>query len=429
MTDRTERPTEELGRVDEAFAMLLEAAKTMTEEQARGPSRLPGWTRRHVLTHIARSGEGDARNVEGALRDEVTDKYPGGNEQRAHDIEAGAGRTIGELVMDVVETQSRLTTAWAAMPDDAWGRQGRYPMGIRSIAEGVRGRRREILVHLIDLDIGVHPRDLPAEYRAADAEFLREMRKADTWPDAEWNEAGPAEPHQGTPADVVRAFGMMSGGPVVLALLANASVRRTLRSLVRLRRPPKLALLGAAATAAYFGVVRPWSRRWGATDAELAKPLPGDELVEDPGISMTRAVTINAPVESVWPWLAQIGQDRGGFYSYASLENLAGCDMHNAERVHPEWQHREVGETVLLHPATGLKLARFEPNRVLAFEGGWYFVVEPIDKDRTRLYARSRVTKGLPSVAYALFIELPHFVMERKMLRGIKQRAETSRRG
>src|SRR5439155_16343919 len=136
--------------------------------------------------------------------------------------------------------------------------------------EGVRGRRREILVHLIDLDIGVHPRDLPAEYRAADAEFLREMRKADTWPDAEWNEAGPAEPHQGTPADVVRAFGMMSGGPVVLALLANASVRRTLRSLVRLRRPPKLALLGAAATAAYFGVVRPWSRRWGATDAELA---------------------------------------------------------------------------------------------------------------------------------------------------------------
>ena len=129
-------------------------------------------------------------------------------------------------------------------------------------------------------------------------------------------------------------------------------------------------------------------------------------------------------LEAVWAWLAQIGQDRGGFYSYQSLENLAGCNLHNADRIHPEWQLRVVGETVRLHPATGLKLARFEPGHSYAFEGGWYFALQPVDHTRTRLFARSRVPRGLPSLAYAVFIELPHFIMERKMLLGIKARAE-----
>ena len=82
-----------------------------------------------------------------------------------------------------------------------------------------------------------------------------------------------------------------------------------------------------------------------------------------------------------------------------------------------------VGETILLHPASGLKLARFDPNRALAFEAGWYFALEPVD-GRTRLIARGRVPRGLGSLAYAVLLELPHFVMERKMLLGIKERAE-----
>jgi hypothetical protein len=119
----------------------------------------------------------------------------------------------------------------------------------------------------------------------------------------------------------------------------------------------------------YAIFIRPWHLRWGATNEELSKPLPGDELVPEPAIESTRAITVNAPVEEVWPWLAQIGQDRGGFYSYEWLENLAGCQMRNADRIHPEWQHRELGETVFLHPAYGMRVASFEPGRAIVLEG------------------------------------------------------------
>ena len=154
-------------------------------------------------------------------------------------------------------------------------------------------------------------------------------------------------------------------------------------------------------------------------------PLPGDDEVPHPGLRMTRAVTIEAPPSDVWPWLAQIGQDRGGFYSYSWLENLAGCHMRNAEHIHPEWQQRQVGDTVLLHPSSGIKLTCFEPNTSYAL-GGWYLALQPQDHNRTRLLARSRIPSGLPSAGDVLFIELPHFIMERKMLLGIKRRAERS---
>jgi hypothetical protein len=231
-------------------------------------------------------------------------------------------------------------------------------------------------------------------------------------------------PSPGSLFDVVRAFGVMSGGPAVLAGAVVACVWSAGRALRRGKRPPWPATAGLALLGAYAVVFRPWTRRWGATAEELEQALPGDEVVEDPGIRMTRAVTIDAPPERVWPWLAQIGQDRAGFYSYAWLENLAGCRLHNADRIHPEWQQREVGETVLLHPATGPRLARFDPNRAYAFEGGWYFALEPLPGGRTRLFARSRIPRGLTSLSYAVFIELPHFVMERRMLLGIKQRVE-----
>jgi hypothetical protein len=87
-----------------------------------------------------------------------------------------------------------------------------------------------------------------------------------------------------------------------------------------------------------------------------------------------------------------------------------------------------VGETLLLHPAYGPKVERFDPGRALALEGGWYFVIEPLDDGRCRLIARSRTPRGLPALAYLLLLEIPHFVMERRMLLGIKERAERAQR-
>jgi hypothetical protein len=211
---------------------------------------------------------------------------------------------------------------------------------------------------------------------------------------------------------------LVAGGALALVSLGRAAAAG--------RRPRPLVLGGSAALGGYVRFVRPWLLHWGTRPGDSSKALPGDELVRDFGVQTTRAVTIEAPVERVWPWLAQVGQDRGGFYSYEWLENLAGCRMRNADRIYPEWQEREVGETVYLHWASGLKLARFEPNRSYAFEG-WYFALEPRD-GRTRLFARGRYRRGLASVAYALLLELPHFVMERKMLLGIKERAERAER-
>jgi hypothetical protein len=187
-----------------------------------------------------------------------------------------------------------------------------------------------------------------------------------------------------------------------------------------------LAALGTSAATVYWFGIRPWLLRWGATREETHQARPGDALVPEPGIQSTRAITIHAPVDAVWPWLAQIGQDRGGFYSYEWLENLAGCDMHNADRIHPEWQRRAVGEIVRLHPQTGLRVTLFEPNRVLALENWGAFVLERLDAHTTRLIARSRSPRGPFSLAMALVGEIPHFVMERAMLLGIKRRAEAA---
>ncbi len=229
------------------------------------------------------------------------------------------------------------------------------------------------------------------------------------------------------PIDGARAFGVMLGGPVVLAAAAVGSVVSTARALARREAPSRRAAAGAAATAVYAFAVRPWLLHWGATMKERWKSLPGGEDGSGRWRS-TRAITIDAPVEDVWPWLAQLGQDRGGFYSYEWLENLAGCRMRNAEEIHPEWQSREIGETVYLHWATGLPVTRFEPNVVLGLAGWGSFVVEPLGPDRTRLFARGGWRSEPWWLVYDLLLELPHFVMERKMLLGIKERAERAHR-
>jgi uncharacterized protein YndB with AHSA1/START domain len=229
------------------------------------------------------------------------------------------------------------------------------------------------------------------------------------------------------PLEAVRAFGVMLGGPIALAALAATSTIAVARAVASLRRPSALALVGTAATALYALVIRPWHLRWGAEPEDERRELPGDELLPKDGIQILHAVTIDAPVEKVWPWLAQLGQDRAGFYSYEWLENLAGCEMKNADRIRPEWQHRELGETVHLHPAGGLKVTMFEPGRALGLEGWGTFALEPLGSDRTRLIARGGVPRGVGAIAYGMLMEIPHFLMERRMLLGIKNRAQASR--
>jgi hypothetical protein len=116
------------------------------------------------------------------------------------------------------------------------------------------------------------------------------------------------------PLEAVRAFGVMLGGSIALAAAATASTVAVARAVVSLRRPPSPALFGTAATALYALVVRPWHLRWGPEPEDEKRLLPGDELLPKDGSQILNAVTIDARVEKVWPWLAQLGQDRGGFY-------------------------------------------------------------------------------------------------------------------
>lgn len=200
-------------------------------------------------------------------------------------------------------------------------------------------------------------------------------------------------------------------------------------------------LAALALLAAYMRWFRPWHLRWGTTEPERLRPLPGDDLVAHPRQQATRALTIQAPADVVWPWLAQIGQGRGGFYSYTWLENLIGCDMHNADRILSEYQQVAVGDRVGLGPEgyPYYTIAVVESGRALVLRAGdpvadpapidetWAFVLEPADERTTRLIVRNR--RDYPSSAanwltWQVAVEPLHFIMERKMLLGIRQRAE-----
>jgi hypothetical protein len=183
-------------------------------------------------------------------------------------------------------------------------------------------------------------------------------------------------------------------------------------------------------------------RNWGATPEEVRAAFPGDELVPEPAGSTTRAVTIDAPAHDVWPWLVQMGQGRAGLYSYDWLENLVGLDIHSSWGIEEQLQHIEVGDRIRLVPdgwmglpqGMALPVARIEPGRSVVlredpsegpWNGVWSFHVVPIDHDRCRLVSRGRATQqGLLGRIADELMDPVTLVMTRKMLLGIKARAE-----
>lgn len=198
-----------------------------------------------------------------------------------------------------------------------------------------------------------------------------------------------------------------------------------------------LGAVAIALTVLASPVLRPWYSKWGATDLEVNKRLPGDEIVPNPVLTSTRAITIQAQADAIWPWLVQMGQGRGGLYSYERLENLVGCDMHNADRIMPEHQHVAVGDKVRLVPegrGPFFVVSAVEPGRAIILGGDdppttWAFVLEQIDEKTTRLIIRYRqdYERTFGNVlGWRVFIDPITFWMERKMLQGIKVRVESS---
>ena len=215
----------------------------------------------------------------------------------------------------------------------------------------------------------------------------------------------------------------------------------------------KTMLVGAGAAAAGVGAWAALRRRtlaWGATCDEVVRPLPGDDLVANPLYVTTRAITVRAPAAAVWPWLVQLGQNRGGFYTYDVLENLMGLDIHSADTIRPEWQDVHVGEDyVTLDPDESMKMtiAVLEPERAFVILSGapgeppqapgsffkgelewsWAFVLDPVDERTTRLIIRCRAAWAdtlAARLAKPALLEPVHFVMEERMLRGIRERAQ-----
>jgi hypothetical protein len=209
------------------------------------------------------------------------------------------------------------------------------------------------------------------------------------------------------------------------------------------RQRHRIAVVATSVLVAYVALaipLRSWYLRWGTTGADRASVLPGDDLAPATTYRVDRAVTIRAPADSVWPWLVQLGQDRGGFYSYDRLERLIGAEIRNASRIHPEWQTRQEGDLVraaqpnylggVFGAEPGWRVIDVVPRRAMVLDGWGAFVLVPRDSTTTTLYVRTRGV-SVPSLAGTLMAPLGllvfepmHFFMERGMLLGIKARAE-----
>jgi hypothetical protein len=199
-------------------------------------------------------------------------------------------------------------------------------------------------------------------------------------------------------------------------------------------------------------LIRPFHMTLGSTAEEARRSMPGDEFLKQPSLQATHGITIRAAPEQVWPWLVQMGQGRGGFYSYDKLEQLFGCDIHNVDRVVPELQSLAVGDPISLHPkAPPMTVAEIQPNRAIVLKGGpelqpgmakdrswyqlhtyqgytWAFTLEPQPDGQTRFLARIRVAWNQGFLGHFFrsrcFLEPAHTIMQTKMNQGLKERVE-----
>ncbi len=198
-------------------------------------------------------------------------------------------------------------------------------------------------------------------------------------------------------------------------------------------RLKRLLLVGGIAVAlllpAYLLVIRPWQLRWGATDEEVARVMPGDDFIPAPSFNATRAVTIEAPPELIWPWLVQIGHKRAGWYSYDWIDNLG---RPSAEHIIPELQHLAEGDRIPISPdgKHAFPVHTIQPNRLMIWgapgEMSWLWLLDPVDEGRTRLITRVRLRYRWthPTILFYLPLDAGDIVMMRKCMLGIKHRAE-----
>lgn len=197
-----------------------------------------------------------------------------------------------------------------------------------------------------------------------------------------------------------------------------------------------LGVGGAVAFGAALGRSR--MLHWGASAEERRGSLPGDGLVPQPHLESTRAITIQQPPDAVWPWIAQLGQGRGGFYSYDALENLLGMDIHSADRIVAAWQEVHAGDDVHLVAEVALTVAEADAPRALVLRGGvpmgeapspfdftWAFVLRAGPDGGTRLVVRERYRSRFQGTGLMFEpVAVISFIMSQKMMRGIRDRAE-----
>jgi len=199
-----------------------------------------------------------------------------------------------------------------------------------------------------------------------------------------------------------------------------------------------IAVFLAGAAVSYRVFLREPCLTWGATDEEARRAMPGDELMPAPDIVATRAIAIDAPAEDVWPWLVQMGSGRGGAYTYDWVENLLGLDMRSADEILPQFQGLAVGDVLPMGDAgPSLRVEVLDPGRALVLrseDGAWVWAFGLHARDgATRLVSRNRIAlpgaSAAKRLAYTLLMEPGSLLMERRMLVGIRQRAERVRGG
>ncbi|SRR5581483_9068563 len=194
-----------------------------------------------------------------------------------------------------------------------------------------------------------------------------------------------------------------------------------------------LPLAAMAGVAAYLRYGRPRVLNWNATPEEIASTLPGDEILPDAPLVTTRAISVHAPPAAIWPWLLQMGpKPRGGVYTYDWIERLLGIDIKNSDRILPEFQHLEPGEWIGVNKeGQGIRVVDVLPERAIVLQwvpagSTWTFAIEPQDDGTTRLISRNRIKPSGPLawLGMVAVMEAGSLVMERKMLMGIRDRAE-----